>query len=178
MKADAFNTDSLNDFLQIALAEHTERKIGEGNFGYVLGKFDQNICFKVGKRSLDPLEYVVQKHLYDLKMPVAKPYEFLNNAIAMEVINGMNLEQIQKEGLKMVDDVKEALADAIEDVTKVIVHGDLALRNMMLGDMVIEDGVIVDAEAFAIDFGMSTIKPNITASREGENFIAQIKRIF
>ena len=48
----------------------------------------------------------------------------------------------------------------------------------MLGDVTIENGVVVDGEAFVIDFGMSTIKPNMSKSREGENFIAQIKRIF
>ena len=86
----------LKERLLLAKSEHQVRKIGEGNFGYVLGKFDEPLCFKVGKQPLNVNEYEVLSFLFRLNLPVPEPFAFIDNAIAMRLIDGFNLEEAQK----------------------------------------------------------------------------------
>ena len=159
--------------------------IGEGYQAKIFDRFickkHRDICFKVfypGKEFARD-EYAILEYLYKLGLSVPKPLELFDeaNTFAMEKITGYNLEEVIKKGFKLHQDVIDAMTEAIKEVTSVIDHGDLSPRNLMFGDIDIEDGVIVDAAVYVIDFGYSVIKTTKTASNEGFNQIKAMNNI-
>lgn len=159
--------------------------IGEGTQAEVYDKFTseehQHVCFKVfypkGEYAVD--EYTILKHLYDKRLAVPKPLELFEeaNAYAMEKIHGHNLEEIISNGLKLSEDVIEAMTDELKDICAVVHHNDLSTRNVMFGDITIEDNVIVDAAPYVIDFGHSSIHKTTVKSEEYMNVVRAMHRI-
>ena len=174
-----------NDVIPKIKAEDYTSVIGEGYQAKIFDKFvckkHRDICFKIfyaGKEYARD-EYAILEYAYKLGLSVPKPIELFDeaNTYAMEKITGYNLEEITKKGLKLHQDVIDAMTDAIKEVTEVIDHGDLSPRNVMFGDIDIEQGVIVDAVPYVIDFGYSTIKVNKSSSNEGFKLIQLMKNI-
>jgi tRNA A-37 threonylcarbamoyl transferase component Bud32 len=89
----------------------------------------------------------------------------------------MNIDQVPDKGLNLSEDGTETLIEEIENATRYILHHDLAYRNLMVGDCQIEEGVIVDAVPYVIDFGMSEMKVNPSPSREGEKIDNQLRNL-
>ena len=177
--------DTLSKLLDYATRTYTERQIGEGNFGRILSLFDlpdhRTVCFKVPKFGgrIESREFEIQQALFDLGCSVAEPLEYIpaKHAFAMRLINGMNIDQVRSRGLKLSEDVTEALIEEIENATRYINHKDLAYRNVMVGDCVIQGDTIVDAVPYVIDFGMSDWKLNRFNSREAEVFSLQLRNL-
>ncbi len=159
--------------------------IGEGTQGEIYGRFicksHRDTCFKVfyPKGELARDEFIVLTYAHKIGLSVPKPIEVFDeaNAFAMEKITGFNLEEVIKKKLKLSTDVTEQFIDVINEVCTVIKHNDLSVRNVMLGDIEIEDSIIIDAVPFVIDFGHSTIKSNKSKSEESHNVIKEIKKI-
>ena len=153
--------------------------IGEGYQAKIFDRFickkHRDICFKVfypGKEFARD-EYAILEYAYKLKLPTPKPLELFDeaNTFAMEKITGFNLDEIITKNLKLSHDTIANMIEAINEVTRVINHGDLHSRNIMFGDIEIENNIITDATAYVIDFGYSTIKINKTTSNEGLSVI-------
>ena len=159
--------------------------IGEGTQGEIYGRFicksHRDLCFKVfyPKGELAKDEFAVLSFAHKIGLSVPKPIEVFDdaNAFAMKTIFGLNLEEIIKKKLKVSTDVTEQFIDVITEVCTVINHNDLSVRNVMLGDLEIDGGIIIDAIPFVIDFGHSTIKTNKSKSDEGHNVIKEINKI-
>ena len=159
--------------------------IGEGTQGEIYDKFvcetGRDICFKVfyPKGELATDEYVVLTYAHNYGLSVPKPIEVFEdaNAFAMGKIEGFNLEEVIRNNLRVSIDVRDQFIEVVNEVCTVINHNDLSVRNVMLGDIEIEGGIIIDAVPFVIDFGHSAIKPNKSSSEEGMNVIRAINKI-
>lgn len=159
--------------------------IGEGTQGEIYGRFicksHRDMCIKVfypnGELARD--EFIVLTYAHKLGLSVPKPIEVFEdaNAFGMGRIAGFNLEEIIRKNFKVSAEVTEQFIDVVNEVCTVINHNDLSLRNVMLGDIEFERGIIIDAIPYVIDFGHSTIKTNKSRSDEGLNVIKAIKKI-
>ena len=167
--------------------KHKDRStiIGEGTQGEIYNKFacktGRDMCFKVfyPKGELAADEFIVLSYAHKNGLSVPKPIEVFQdaNAFAMEKVKGFNMEEIIRKNLRLSTDVANQFIDIINEVCTVINHNDLSVRNVMLGDIEIEGGIIIDAVPFVIDFGHSTIKINKSKSDEGANVIKAITKI-
>ena len=174
-----------NEVIPKIKAEDYTSVIGEGYQAKIFDKFvckkHRDICFKIYYvgRGYAKDEYAILEHAYKLGLCVPKPLELFEeaNTFAMEKITGYNLEEIIKKGLKLHQDVIDAMTEAIKELSEVIEHGDIAPRNVMFGDIDIEQGVIIDAVPYIIDFGYSAIKVNKGPSNEGFKLIQLMKNI-
>ena len=139
------------------------------------------ICFKVPKFGgrLEEREFEIQQYLYGQGVSVSEPLEYFQGkySFAMRLIEGMNIDQVREKGLNLSEDVTEALIEEIENATRYIQHNDLAYRNVMVGECLIEGKCIVDAVPYVIDFGMSEKKVNPSPSREGEKLAHQLRNL-
>jgi RIO-like serine/threonine protein kinase len=157
--------------------------IGEGTQAEIYDRFicksHKDICFKVfypkGERAAD--EYAVLLKLQGLSVPKALELFEDANAYAMEKVHGITLEQAIQRKLKLSPEVIEVMTEALDEVTRLIRHGDLSMRNVMFGDLEIANGVLVDAVPYVIDFGHSTIKEIPSKSEEGLNVIKVMKAL-
>lgn len=166
-------------------ANDSSTLIGEGTQGKIYNKFadktHRDMCMKVfyprGELAKD--EFAVLSYAYKLGLSVPKPIELFDhaNAFVMGKISGFNLEEIIRQNLRLSTDVADQFIEVINEVCTVINHNDLSVRNVMLGDIEIEGGMIIDAVPFVIDFGHSTIKVNKAESNESLNVINAIKKI-
>lgn len=158
--------------------------IGEGTQAYIYNRFvcseHRNLCFKVFlPRCYAHDEYTILVELYRLGLSVPRPIEQFPeyHSYCMEKILGFNLEQVIKAGLFLSSNVIEDMLEALKEVCFIVEHGDLSVRNIMFGDITIENGIIIDAVPYVIDFGHSKIKPNPSSSEEWLNVYKAMKKI-
>lgn len=152
----------LIDFILNSLKSVIETSIGEGNFGIIVDRFPskeiQDICAKYHKFAYNPNEYSVLQHAYSKGLSVPEPLgEWPEHRVfAMRRVFGETLDQLQN--MKFSEDVAEEIEATVRDVCKHIRHNDLLPRNIMLEDINIVDGVVVNAIPYVIDFGQSRVK--------------------
>lgn len=155
----------LLNFILNALKSVKDSSIGEGNFGIVVDRFPSRefseVCAKYHKFGYNPNEYTVLSYAYSKNFSVPKPLgEWPEHRVfAMKRVIGKNLIELSNEGFKFSADVAEEVQEVVYEVCREIRHNDLAPRNIMLEDIVIDHGVIVYAGVYVIDFGESVIKP-------------------
>jgi len=154
----------LLSFILDALKSVKDTSIGEGNFGIVIDRFPSKalneVCAKYHKFGYNPNEYQVLTQAFMSGLPVPAPMgEWPEHRVfAMKRVIGKTLEELDEQGLVFSEDMAEEIMDAVHSVCKVIRHNDLFPRNVMIEDVEIVDGVVVDAVVYVIDFGQSVMK--------------------
>lgn len=155
-----------------ALKNVRESSIGEGNFGIVVDKFPSRVhievCAKYHKFEYNTREYTNLMTAWDLGLPVPKPLgEWPKYRVfAMKRVLGRTLEELRD--YRFSTDVIEEVEGAINHFCLKMIHGDAAPRNIMLENVEIEDGIVVNGTAFIIDLGMAQLKPSATLRTVGE----------